>query len=61
MGTIRVRLTRPTVGFKPTTPFTAAGQVMDPSVSVPIAACTSPAATAAALPEEDPHGFRSSA
>jgi len=42
-------------------PFTAAGQVTDPSVSVPIAAATSPAATAAALPEEEPHGSRSSA
>src|SRR5271155_2898003 len=61
MGTIRERLTSPTVGFSPTTPFTAAGQVMEPSVSVPIAASTSPAATAAALPEEEPHGSRSSA
>src|SRR3984957_20837036 len=61
MGTIRARLTNPTVGFSPTTPFTAAGQVIDPSVSVPIAASTSPAATAAALPEEEPQGFRSRA
>jgi hypothetical protein len=29
--------------------------------SVPIAASTSPAATAAALPEDEPHGLRSSA
>src|ERR1700748_371641 len=61
MATMRARLTSPTVGFSPTTPFTAAGQVIDPSVSVPIAASTSPAATAAALPEEEPHGLRSSA
>src|SRR5229473_5233084 len=61
MGTIRARLTSPTVGFSPTTPFTAAGQVTEPSVSVPIAASTSPDATAAALPEDEPHGLRSSA
>ncbi len=61
MGTMRARLTSPTVGFSPTTPFTAAGQVIEPSVSVPIAASTSPAATAAALPEDEPHGLRSSA
>src|ERR1700689_3199694 len=61
MGTMRARLTRPTVGFSPTTPVTAAGQVIEPSVSVPIAASTSPAATAAALPEEEPHGSRSNA
>ena len=58
---MRARLTSPTVGFNPTTPFTAAGQVMDPSVSVPIARLHSPAATAAPLQEEDPHGLRSSA
>src|SRR6202789_2068814 len=34
---------------------------MDPSVSVPMAASTSPAAPAAALPDEEPHGLRSSA
>src|ERR1700743_3473153 len=61
MGTMPARLTSPTVGFNPTTPFTAAGQVTEPSVSVPIAASTSPAATAAPLPEEEPHGSRSSA
>mgnify|MGYP002661948496 CR=1 FL=1 len=32
------RLTRPTVGFRPTSPFTAAGPMMLPSVSVPMAA-----------------------
>ena len=30
------------MGLSPTTPFTAAGQVIEPSVSVPIAASTSP-------------------
>src|SRR5438270_8557919 len=56
-----VRLTRPTVGFRPTIPLTAAGQVTEPSVSVPIAIRTIPAATAAPLPLELPHGLRSSA
>ena len=58
---MRARLTSPTVGLRPTTPLIAAGQVTDPSVSVPIAASTSPAATAAALPDEEPHGSRSNA
>src|SRR3546814_13455240 len=49
------------VGFIPTMPFTAAGQVIEPSVSVPIAAGTMPAATATALPELEPQGLRSSA
>ena len=48
--------TRPTVGLIPTTPLNAAGQVIDPSVSVPIASGASPAATAAPLPELDPPG-----
>jgi hypothetical protein len=42
-------------------PLTAAGQVTDPSVSVPIAIHTRPAATAAPLPLDDPQGLRSSA
>ncbi len=37
IGTIQVRLTSPTVGLNPTMPLIAAGQVIDPSVSVPIA------------------------
>src|SRR5512132_3795844 len=61
MGTMWVRLTRPTVGLNPTMPFAAAGQVTDPSVSVPIARRTSPAATAAPLPLDEPQGLRSSA
>ncbi len=59
IGTMWVRLTRPTVGFSPTMPLIAAGQVTDPSVSVPIARRTRPAATAAPLPLDDPHGLRS--
>ncbi|MNN70209.1 hypothetical protein D3C81_1860460 [compost metagenome] len=50
------RLTSPTVGFKPTTPLTAAGQTMLPSVSVPIAATARLAETATALPLLEPHG-----
>src|SRR5688572_4078265 len=61
IGTTWVRLTRPTVGLKPTMPLTDAGQVIEPSVSVPIAAGTIPAATAAPLPELEPQGLRSSA
>src|SRR3954447_14808201 len=59
IGTMWVRLTSPTVGFNPTIPLIAAGQVTEPSVSVPIASRTSPAATAAPLPLELPHGLRS--
>src|SRR5690606_40574250 len=58
IGTMCVRLTSPTVGLKPTTPVTEAGQVIEPSVSVPIAAGARPMATATALPEDDPHGVR---
>src|SRR6185369_1252114 len=61
MGTICVRLTSPTVGFSPTMPLIAAGQVTDPSVSVPMARRTIPAATAAPLPLDDPQGLRSRA
>src|SRR5690606_40208233 len=60
-GMMWVRDTRPTVGLKPTTPLAAAGQTMEPLVSVPTAAGTSPAATAAALPEDEPQGLRSRA
>jgi hypothetical protein len=41
--------------------MTEAGQVIEPSVSVPIAAQAMPAATAAPLPEDEPQGLRSSA
>src|SRR5690348_2725516 len=56
-----VRLTRPTVGFRPTMPLIDAGQVTEPSVSVPIAMRTRPAATAAPLPLDEPQALRSSA
>src|SRR4051812_40057363 len=59
IGTTPVRLTRPSVGFSPTTSLAPAGQTIEPSVSVPIATCAKPAATAAPEPEEEPHGLRS--
>src|SRR6185369_3215658 len=61
IGTTWVRLTRPTVGLRPTIPLIEAGQVTDPLVSVPIAKRTSPAATAAPDPLDEPQALRSSA
>ena len=61
MGTTPCVDTAPTVGLIPATPLSDAGQVMDPSVSVPMASGARPAATAAADPEEDPPGLRSRA
>ena len=58
---MRVRAISPTLGFSPVTPFMDAGQVTEPSVSLPTAARASPAATAAALPLEEPQALRSSA
>src|SRR3954452_4268078 len=61
IGTTWVRLTSPTVGFRPTIPLIEAGQVTEPLGSVPIASLTSPAATAAPDPLDDPQASRSSA
>ena len=61
IGTTWVREIRPTVGFSPTSPVSEAGQVTEPSVSVPIAAGASEAATATALPDDEPQAERSSA
>src|SRR5205823_4487827 len=47
-------------GLNPTTPQAAAGDVIEPSVSDPSATGTMPAATAAALPDDEPDGLRSS-
>ena len=55
------RLIRPTVGLATTTPLREAGDTIEPSVSVPTAAMARLAATATALPELDPLGFRSRA
>ena len=57
-GTTPAVGTRPTVGLSPTTPLKAAGQVIEPSVSVPIANDDSPAARAAPLPELEPPAER---
>ena len=60
IGIMPERLTRPTVGLMPTIPFTDAGQVTDPSVSVPTATTQILAATAAPEPELEPQGLWSS-
>src|SRR5262245_47135278 len=60
-GIIPERLSNPTVGLIPTTPFTEDGPVIDPSVSVPTATAQKPADSAAPDPELDPQGLRSSA
>ena len=46
------------MGLSPTTPQSAAGCRMEPPVSEPSEAMTSPAARAAALPPEEPPGTR---
>ena len=46
------------VGLKPTTPHSAAGARIDPTVSDPIAAVAIPSATETAAPDEDPPGIR---
>ena len=48
------RLTRPIVGFSPTRPFWLAGLMIEPVVSVPIAAAAKLIAVAAAEPELEP-------
>ena len=58
MGTIASREIEPTVGFIPTQPLREAGQIIDPSVSLPIAHCVIPAETAAPDPEEEPPALR---
>ena len=56
-----VRLTSPSVGLMPTSELTCEGETIDPSVSVPTAIVARLAATAAAEPELEPDGLRSSA
>src|SRR5690349_1221162 len=53
-GVTPAALTNPYVGFNPTIPQNAAGNRIDPAVSVPSAAKHIPVATAAADPDEDP-------
>ena len=64
-GSTPARLTKPGVGFIPATPQKAAGWRIEPAVSLPRAAGTSPAATATPEPLDEPpekrrasHGFR---
>ena len=49
---------RPSEGLKPESPHAAEGMRMDPPPSEPVANGTIPAATAAALPPEEPPGVR---
>src|ERR1019366_8588338 len=60
-----VRGTKPNVGRKPVSPQRVEGELMEPSVSDPIAKATQPAATALAEPADEPlepcagfHGLR---
>ena len=46
------------MGLSPTTPHSAAGWRIDPPVSEPSATGAKPAATAAALPPDEPPGTR---
>src|SRR5437660_11725491 len=61
IGMTPARLTTPTVGLMPTTPFAFAGQTMLPSVSVPMETVVRLPDAAAPDPELDPHGLRSMA
>src|SRR5438128_2829719 len=60
MGTTPPRLVTPTVGLRPTTLLTFAGQTMLPSVSEPRLTVAKLAAAAAADPELEPQALRSS-
>src|SRR5690606_23006628 len=51
-------LKRPPVGLNPTTPFNAAGTLIDPPVSVASAMAQKPAATDTAAPPLDPPAVR---
>ncbi len=61
IGMIPARLTRPTVGFRPTRPQVFDGDPIEPSVSVPMPTAAKLAAMAPPVPELDPDGLRSSA
>ena len=54
MGITPVYGTRPWVGLSPTMPHMDAGMRIEPPWSPPIAISTSPAATAAPEPDEEP-------
>src|SRR6185436_2921477 len=57
IGMMPLRETRPTVGFRPTTPLVTAGEMIEPFVSLPIATGTRFAETATPEPELEPLGF----
>src|SRR5690349_17116777 len=57
-GITPLLLTRPTVGRRPEIPAAAAGNRIDPPMSVPTENRHSPAATAAPEPPLDPAAFR---
>src|SRR5207302_1474963 len=59
MGTTPARLVSPSVVLIPTTPLLFAGQIMEPSVSVPREPAVKFAETAAAEPELEPQGLAS--
>src|SRR6266550_487780 len=61
IGMTPERLTRPTVGFSPTSELAPDGQTMEPSVSVPTPTAAKLAAIAAPVPELEPQGLRSNA
>src|SRR5262245_40492021 len=55
------RLTRPSVGLRPTRPLAEDGHTIDPSVSVPTPTAAKLAEIAPPVPELEPQGDRSSA
>src|SRR5437868_14304554 len=57
IGTMPVRLTRPSVGLMPTSELLFDGETTEPSVSVPTAAAARFAAIAAPDPDLDPDGL----
>ena len=59
IGTTPARLVRPTVGLTPTSPQAAAGDRIEPSVSVPSVTAARLAAAATAEPELEPDAVRS--
>src|SRR5438552_6946853 len=60
IGTTPARLVRPTVGLMATTPLALPGQTILPSVSVPNETAAKFDEAAAAEPELEPQGLRSS-
>jgi hypothetical protein len=58
IGMMPLRLTSPTVGFKPTRLLSALGQTIEPSVSVPTVSAAKFAAAATPDPELLPQGER---